>query len=128
MATLEDVRTIASEMPEVTEGPVYSAIGWRVRDRLFVWERPLGQKDRDELGAGAPSGPVLGLRVRDEGVKRALIADDPSVFFTTSHFDGYAAVLVRLDVVGSAVLKELVVDAWLDRAPKRVAAAYLAGR
>ena len=66
--------------------------------------------------------PVLGVRVADEGVKHALVADDPGVFFTTPHFDGSAAVLVRLQQVPDDVLAELVQDAWRLRAPRRLLA------
>jgi hypothetical protein len=57
-----------------------------------------------------------------------LLADDPEVYFTTPHFDGYRAVLVRLERIAVPELTELVVEAWLDRAPKRLAKAYLANR
>jgi hypothetical protein len=59
------------------------------------------------------------------GAKEALIADDPRVFFTTSHFDGYAAILVRLDRIALEDLDEIVTEAWLARAPRRLAEAYL---
>lgn len=59
-------------------------------------------------------------------MKEALLADDPAVFFTTPHFDGYPAVLVRLDEIEVDELAELVEEAWLVQAPKRLAAAYLA--
>ena len=57
--------------------------------------------------------------------KEALLADDPDVFFTTPHFDGYAAVLVRLERISLEVLHEVIVEAWLTRAPKRVAQRYV---
>ena len=61
----------------------------------------------------------------DEGVKFALIADDPGVYFTTPHFDGYPAVLVRLAEIGVPELTELVTEAWLAQAPKTLAKAFL---
>ena len=64
----------------------------------------------------------------DEGVKLALIADDPVVFFTTPHFDGHSAVLFELDRIGLAELTELLTDAWLARAPRKLAGDFLAGR
>ena len=63
---------------------------------------------------------MLGARVPDEGAKAALIADDPDTFFTTSHFDGYPAVLCRLDVVTEQDLRELAAEAWTCRAPRRL--------
>lgn len=99
---------------------------WRVRDKGFVWERPLRAADLKALGDEAPSGPILGARVEHLGAKEALIADQPDVYFTTPHFDGYAAVLVRLERIGLDELRELIVEAWLSRAPKRLAAQYVA--
>jgi hypothetical protein len=120
MASWEDVRRTALALPETTEQPA-----WRVRGKLFVWDRPLRQSDFEALGDGAPEGPVLGARVADEGVKEALIASGPDIYFTTPHFDGYPAVLVRLDRIGTGELGELITDAWLARAPKRLARDYL---
>jgi hypothetical protein len=96
-----------------------------VRDKGFVWERPLRPADVRALGDDAPAGPILGARVEHLGAKEALLADDPDVFFTTPHFDGYAAILVRLDRITLDVLEELIVEAWLVRAPKRVAKQYI---
>jgi hypothetical protein len=73
----------------------------------------------------APEGPILGARVEHLLAKEALLADDPTVYFTTPHFDGYPAILVRLDRIGLEDLQELIVEAWLARAPRRLAKAYL---
>jgi hypothetical protein len=54
-----------------------------------------------------------------------MLADDPEVFFTTPHFDGYPAVLVRLDKITVGELDEVIVEAWLARAPKRLVQRYL---
>ena len=81
--------------------------------------------DRRALGDAAPDGPILGARVEHLIAKEALLADDPEVFFTTPHFDGYPAVLVRLERIDLDDLEEVIVEAWLSRAPKRLARAYL---
>lgn len=125
MADLDDVRRIALALPETTEKGAAGGLGWRVKDRGFVWERPLRRGDVEALGYDLPPGTVLGVRTADVGVKEALVADDPSVFFTTPHFDGYPAVLVRLDRISPGVLREVIVEAWLVQAPKRLARAYL---
>ena len=57
--------------------------------------------------------------------KDALLADDPAVYFTTPHFDGYPAVLVRLGEIDMGELEELVAEAWLCRAPKRLAKEFI---
>jgi hypothetical protein len=123
--TWDDVRELALALPETTEAISRDLLQWRVRDELFVWERPLRRADREALGADAPDGPILGARVEHEGAKQALIADDPAVFFTTPHFDGYPAILLRLDRISAEDLREVVVEAWLVRAPKRLAEAFL---
>jgi hypothetical protein len=128
MATWEDVRRIALALPETCEQPMHGLMSWRVRDKLFVWERPLRKSDLAALGDDAPQGPILGVRVEHLGAKEALLADDPAVFLTIPHFDGYAAVLVLLDVIELDELEQVIVDAWLARAPKRVAAKYLEDR
>jgi hypothetical protein len=63
--------------------------------------------------------------VPDLGAKEALVADDGDVYFTTPHFNGYPAILVRLDRIAVPELEELLVEAWLARAPRRLAAEYL---
>lgn len=125
MASWDDVRRIALGLPETSERPAYGSAAWRVRDKLFVWERPLRQKELDELGAAAPKGPILGARVEDLGAKEALLADEPDLYFTTAHFDGYPSVLVRLERIGEEDLRELIIEAWLGRAPKQLAERYL---
>ena len=125
MAAWEDVSRIALELPESSERLRRDTRQWWVRDRMFVWERPLRRREVDELGDEAPEGPVLGARVEHELAKRVLIGDDPGVFFTTSHFKGYPAVLVRLDRISVADLEEVVTEAWLVRAPTRVVRTYL---
>jgi hypothetical protein len=124
MASLDDVARVCLALPETSEVTSRGARQWRVRDKLFVWERPLRSRDLDELGDAAPTGSVLGARVPDEGAKAALIADDPRTFFTTSHFDGYPAVLCRLDVLSEQDLRELAAEAWACRAPRRLLAEH----
>jgi hypothetical protein len=75
--------------------------------------RQLRPADLDALGDEVPDGPVLTAHVPDLGVKQALLADDPQAYFTAPHFDGYPAILVRLDRIAVAELDELTVEAWL---------------
>ena len=128
MATFDDVRRIALALPETSERTSRGLAQWVVRDKLFVWERPLRRPDLEALGDAAPDGPILGARIEHVGAKEALLADDPGLFFTTPHFDGYPAILVRLDAAAPEVLEEVVVEAWLNRAPKRAVRAYEDGR
>ena len=127
MASWDDVRRAALALPETNERVSRDLRQWRVRDRLFAWERPLRRADLEALGDAAPEGPILGVKVEHLGAKEALLTEEPETCFTTPHFDGYPAVLVRLDRVTRAHVEELIVDAWLAVAPKRLAQAYLDG-
>ncbi len=124
MATWEDVRRIALALPETSERLSRDLSQWRVKDKLFIWERPLRRADIEALGDNVRDGPILGARVEHSGAKEALLADDPDLFFTTPHFDGYPAILVRLDDITVEDLDEVIVEAWLARAPKRLVKAY----
>lgn len=127
VAAWDDVRRLALGLPETSEGLAYGLPAWRVRDKLFVWERSLRGPDREALGDAAPSGPILGARVEHLVAKDALLASDSGLYFTTHHFDGYPIVLVRLDRIAVTDLDEVIVEAWLARAPKRLAQTYLEG-
>jgi hypothetical protein len=125
MATWDDVASIVGELQLIDER---SPREWRVGKKLIAWERPLRKSDREVLAAlkiEPPDGDILGVRVADEGVKFALIADEPDVYFTTPHFDGYPAVLVNLAEIDELGLCELIVEAWLTQAPKRLVQEFL---
>ena len=125
MATWEDVARLVGGLPLTGEPSPHD---WRVGKKLMAWERPLRPSDRDALtreGTRPPEGDILAVRVSDEGVKFALIADEPDVYFTTPHFDGYPAVLVRLAEIYVADLQELITEAWLTQAPKKLVQEFL---
>jgi hypothetical protein len=127
VATWDDVARIVGELPLTSE---QSPHDWRVGKKLLAWERPLRPSDREALtasGVEPPEGDILGVRVSDEGVKFALIADEPAIYFTTPHFDGYPAVLVRLAEIEARGLEELITEAWLTQAPKKLVEEFLTG-
>jgi hypothetical protein len=126
VASWDDVRRFALALPETDEKVSREHRQWRVKEKLFVWERPLRKSDLAALGDAAPEGPILGARVEHLGAKEALVQDPSGVYFTTPHFDGYPAILVQLDKIGAEELEEVVTEAWLARAPSRLAKAYLA--
>lgn len=122
MATWDDVTDIVAGLPDSTEPNRHE---WRVRNKLFAWERPYRKVDLKVLGDDVWHGDILAARVPHEGAKQALLADAPDVYFTIPHFDGYPAVLVRLERIDEEELRELLVEAWLTQAPQRLAAAFL---
>ncbi len=126
VATWDDVAHIVGELALTSEPSPHD---WRVGKKLLAWERPLRPSDREALarsGTQPPEGDILGVRVSDEGVKFALIADEPTVYFTTPHFDGYAAVLVNLAAISVRDLEDLITEAWLLQAPKKLVQEFLA--
>jgi hypothetical protein len=126
MATWRDVARLALALPGASEGTLHGeSRSWTVNKKLFVWERPLRKSDLAALGEAAPKGPILGVRTADLEMKDVLLASDPAVFFTTPHFDGYPAVLVRLDAISTKQLKTVIVEAWLARAAKRAVTEFL---
>ena len=129
MTTMADLDELALAMPEATKD--VSADGrpsYLVHGKLFCCRRGR-RRDAVDPATGERLDDVLMFRVADLDVKELLLADERGVFFTTPHFDGYAAVLVRipqLALVDRDELRDLVVEAWLTRAQKRVAKAWLA--
>lgn len=128
MADWEQLRRLALALPDTSEAVSRGSAHWRVHGKGFVWERPLRRTDLTELGIDAQPGPILGARVEDEATKLALVEEDPAVFFTISHFDGWPAILARLDRISGRRLEELVEEAWFAVAPVRLAKARLAER
>ena len=131
MPTLDDVRAIALGFPGVQEGVDGHRGGatWGTRAAGFVWERGPTGRDLEllaALGREWPAGDVVGVRTDGLPAKQALLETYPDAFFTIPHFDGYPAVLVRLDTVDLVQLREVITDAWLMKAPKRAAKAWLA--
>ncbi len=127
MATWNDVASIVGELALTSEPSPHD---WRVGKKMLAWERPLRPADLEaltQIGVQAPDGDILAVRVSDEGVKFALIADEPGIYFTTPHFDGYPAVLVKLAEIDARGLEELVTEAWLTQAPKKLVEEFLAG-
>jgi len=125
MATWSDVERLAGSLPGVDEGDTRGSRAWKVAGKAFVMDRPLRRSDYEALGDSAPEGPILGAWVPGQDAKAALLADEGGPYFTTPHFDGYAMILTKLEDISLDELEELIVEAWLTRAPKRLAKEYL---
>ena len=125
MPTFEDVAHIALDLPEAAEGERHGHRTWAVRGKVFAWERPFSKADVKRFGDDPiPDGPILAVSVDDLQEKEAVIAAHPKAFFTISHFDGYAAVLIRLTKVTKKQLRDSLVDGWLASAPPTLADEY----
>ncbi|MEJ7649471.1 MAG: MmcQ/YjbR family DNA-binding protein [Nakamurella sp.] len=125
MATWRDVSMIAAGLPEAEEHSAYGMPAWGVRGKHFCWERPLTGRDRRDLGearARELDGPTLGVRVADQEEKTALLGEaGETPFFTIPHFEGWPGLLVRLELIDVARLREVVTDAWFVVAPVKLA-------
>ena len=126
MATFDDVAVLAAELPGSTEDERHGNRTWFVAGRAFAWERPFSKADIRRFGEQAPpDGPILAVRVEDLGEKEAVLAAEPTAFFTIPHFDGYSAVLIQLRKVSAEALREAIVDGWLACAPRNLVDEYL---
>jgi hypothetical protein len=121
-----DVRRIALSLPDTSESTDRFAfsVAHRGKQRVFAWvwlERDDPKRPR------VPQPRVLAVRVAGEDEKYELVAADPAVYFTEAHYNGFPAVLVRLEAISIGELEELLIDAWRIQAPKSLVAEFEAG-
>jgi hypothetical protein len=126
---MSDLDELALAMPETTkEVSEDGRPSYLVHGRMFCFHR--GRRpDAVDPGTGERMADVLMFRVEDDGVKQLMLADPRGVFFTTPHFDGYPAVLMRIPRLAEIErdeLRDIVVEAWMTRAHRRLAKAWLA--
>jgi hypothetical protein len=129
MATMADLDEVALSLPQTTKQLTSDGRAeYYVHGKLFCCHRGR-RKDALDAETGERLDDVLMFRVPDLDVKELLLTDSRGLFFTTPHFDGYAAVLLRIPELRRLEreeLEDLVAEAWLTRAQKRVAKAWLA--
>jgi hypothetical protein len=116
MADQDDVRRLALALPHVEEVDS-DGFDFRVGGKGFVWSYPERQPGQRRVIRT----DIAVLYVGDEAEKQALLLGEPELFFTTSGYDGWPLVMLRLAEVGVERLTELVTDAWRMRAPRDLA-------
>ena len=130
MATMKDLDKLALTMPEATKEVEDGRPTYKVHEKMFCFHRRR-RPDAVDPETGERLDDVLVFRVADLGVKEMLVADARGIYFTTPHWKGYSAVLMRIRDLGQLdrdELRDLVEEAWLTRAQKRLAKEWLAGR
>jgi hypothetical protein len=116
MASQDDVRRIALQLPGVTEAPdrfAFSVLN-KGKAKGFIWawaERVHPKKAR------VPNAGVLAVMVKDLTVKEMILGSDEAKFFTEPHYNGFPAILVRLGAIEADELEDLIVEAWRCKAP-----------
>src|SRR3954447_21307465 len=121
MSTMADLDQIARALPQVTKEVDDGRPVYKVHGKLFCFHRTR-RPDAVDPETGERLDDVLMFRVAGEGEKELLLADARGLFFTTPHFDGYPAILLRirdLEQIDREELRDLVAEAWLTRAQKR---------
>jgi hypothetical protein len=127
MADWEDVRRIALALPgAVEDSGGHRTTAWRVSGKPFAWERLLRRSEREQLGDLAPPGPALGLRTASPEVVDGLVAARPQLFLVVAGYGVHPMVLMSVQRATFEDLDEAITDAWLARAPRRLAQAFLA--
>ncbi|MBB3040677.1 hypothetical protein KM427_09340 [Nocardioides sp. LMS-CY] len=129
-ARVEDVHEIALGMPhvEIAEGTTAERPVYQVGRRSFVFFRT-PRPDAFDPETGERYADVIVFWVASEADKQAMVLDESTPYFTTPHFNGHPSVLLRASRIGELSrdeVAEVVQDAWLARASKRRAQAWLA--
>jgi hypothetical protein len=125
---MKDLDTLALALPQVTKDVEDGRPTYRVHGKHFCFHRRR-RPDAVDPKTGEMLEDVLAFRVADLDVKELLVSDARGIYFTTPHWDGYAAVLVRIPDLAQLdreELRDLVEEAWLTRAQKRLAKEWLA--
>ena len=115
---MKDLDKLALAMPQATKSVSEGRPTYSVHDKFFCFHRSR-RPDAVDPETGEPLDDVLVFRVADAGEKEAILRDDRGIFFTTPHWNGYSAVLIRipdLKQVEKDELRDLVAGAWLTRA------------
>lgn len=123
MATQADVRRIALSLPDTSEGEDRFAFSVRNKDKekgfAWSWMERVEPKEPRVENTG-----VIAIRVADAAEKEMLLAADPETFFTEPHYQGFPAILIRLEAIGVDELEELLTDGWRCQAPKPLVKAF----
>ena len=124
MATLDDVRSIARELPGSIEGGDRFGFSVMVKGKskgyVWSWAERVDPKKPKVINDG-----VLAVRVPNVQAKEMILQSDSVVFFTEDHYNGYPAVLVRIEAISAEDLRPFLIEAWKTMAPPKVVKEFL---
>lgn len=117
--TQDDVRQIALSLPGAEESVTGFSFFVTVKDKhkgfVWVWNERVHPKKPKVPNAG-----VIAARTTSVSERDMMIAADPRVFFTEPHYNGFPAVLIRLDEISRETLEIVITEAWRCLAPKEL--------
>lgn len=119
MVTLDMLPALVADLPgavispECTDG--YVIVKGKPKGFTWLWRERIHPKKPK-----VPNPEVLVLPVRSLTEKEIILGSNPEKYFTEPHYDGYAAVLVRLAAIEPDELRDLLVEAWRIKAPKEL--------
>jgi hypothetical protein len=128
VATMKDLDALALALPEVTKELDEGRPAYKVAGKTFCFHRSR-RPDALDPETGERLDDVFVFWVEDLEIKDVLVSESPEIYFTTPHWNGYSAVLVRipnLKKLRKAELRDRVEEAWLKRAPRKLAKEWLA--
>jgi len=118
---------MALALPEAVEGSENFAFSVPVKGKhkgfVWVWQERVHPKK-----ARVPTPAVLAVRVANLDEKDMLLSIGKGKFFTEPHYNGFPAILIRLEAVEPWELEELIANAWRCMAPKALLAQYEASK
>ncbi|WP_040491820.1 MmcQ/YjbR family DNA-binding protein [Ilumatobacter nonamiensis] len=118
MATFDDVRRIGTAFPDVEESTSYGTPSLKVKKKSFcrMWS------DREYARDGIDPDDTEVLVVMCDVEEKPALLDEFDVLFSTPHYDGYGAMLVRLADVSDVDLADFLEDAYRQKAPAKLIA------
>jgi hypothetical protein len=126
VAEYDHVARLALALPGTQEVDRRGERTWAVRGKTFAWERGFSKADLRRFGENpVPAGPILAVRVADQGEKEAALTSGIAGVFTIPHFDGFNAILIQLDVIPESALRDALNEAWIAMAPPALVEEFL---
>ena len=124
MPTLDDVSSIAANLPGSVEKATTYGSTWLVRNKAYAWESHPWPSEAEHIRELVARELCIGVKLHDDDTKRALVQGWPDTFVVSETSWGGPKVIVRMERVDEQLLRELVIDAWRTEAPKYLRRQY----